>query len=55
MTYSKAQGQEDAFEWETWFHDPLVFRDCRFDNGRWIGPASVLAAIPLELKVNSDE
>jgi hypothetical protein len=55
MTYAHPQDPQDAFEAERWHADPKLFRDARFDNGRWIGPASVLAGIPLELTVNTDE
>jgi hypothetical protein len=42
-------------EWTLWFSDPKMFRDARFENGKWVGPASVLAKLPIELTVNLDE
>lgn len=49
------QAPESDHEWTKWFANPLMFRDARFENGKWVGPASVLAKLPIELTVNLDE
>jgi len=45
MTYSQRQDPWDAFEAERWFADPKLFRDCRFDGQKWVGPAPIVAQI----------
>lgn len=54
MTYHKVQDPADAYEAEQWFADMRLFRDCRFDGGKWVGPIAQIRNMPLELTSQED-
>lgn len=55
MSYAHPQARQDAFEWEGWFADHRLFRDCRFDNGRWLGPARLVRSINAKLPLDDPD
>jgi hypothetical protein len=55
VTYSHPQPSLDAFDSELfWFDDPTRYRDCRFSDGQWHGPAPVVAEINARLGLVPD-
>lgn len=56
MTYTRPQPAQDAFDSELfWFDDPTRYRDCRFSDGQWHGPASIVSEINARLGLVQDD